>query len=176
MLTKYKLTNKDMQTHNGFQCELGKENVIGKPGNDLCTDQVFHYYDSPELAVLFNPIHANYQPARLFMIECDSVAHDGLKGGSKKQKFIKELPLIEFSLKQRTVFAILVALESYQKWEIYDINQSWKQWADKYLEGKNTSAESAESAESAARSAERSAEKQSRLFQSIALKVLSMNL
>ena len=173
MLTKYKLTNKDMQTHNGFQFVLNKENVIDRPGNALCTDQVFHYYDSPELAVLFNPIHANYQPARLFMIECDSVAHDGLKGGSKKQKFIKELPLIEFGEKQRVTFAILVALDSYPKWIQFDINKSWKQWADKYLEGKNSAASAAKSA---AWSAERSAEKQSRLFQSIALKVLSMNL
>jgi hypothetical protein len=205
-LTKYKLTNKDMQTHDGFQWELGKENFIRQEGNTLCTDQVFHYYDSPELASLFNIIHANISEPRLFMVECDSVAHDGLKGGSKCMKFVKELTVVEFSTKQRVIFSILVALENYPKWEKYDAKKEWKQWTDNYLSNKdisesaanaawsaaNAAWSAARSAESAARSAANAArsaesaanaarsvanaEEQSRLFQSIALKVLSMNL
>ena len=43
-MKKYKLTNKEMKTHKGFQWELGKKEVIEKKGNALCTDAVFHFY------------------------------------------------------------------------------------------------------------------------------------
>src|SRR3990167_4390756 len=153
-LKKYKLTNKTMQTHDGFLWEMNKEYLNENNGYQLCTNQVFHYYDSPELASLFNPIHASIVEPRLFMVECDSVAHDGMKGGAKRMKLIKELPVVEFSKKQIVIFSVLVALNDYPKWRKYDKNQAWKQWADDYLNGKDISESASRSAESAAWSAE----------------------
>ena len=54
----YKLTNQEMQTHNGFQWELGEwQETSGEGG--LCGPGWLHYYSDPLLAVLLNPIHAD---------------------------------------------------------------------------------------------------------------------
>lgn len=151
-MEKYKLTRQDMTTHVGFKWELGREYVIEKPGTELCSDQVFHYYDSPELAMLLNPIHANYPAPRLFAVECDFVAHDGLKGGAKKMTLTRELPLPEFSVKQRIACALLIALDTYPQWQKHDAGNAWENWARDWLAG-DSDAEAAWAAARAARAA-----------------------
>ena len=83
----YKLTAQDMTTHNGFKWKLGKKRTIYKFGKKLCTDQVFHFYDYPEMAELFNIRHANISNPRIFEVSCDEVSHDGLKGGTDAVRF-----------------------------------------------------------------------------------------
>ena len=90
-MIKYKLTTQGMATHNGHTWVVGEKQTITIAGEELCTEQVLHYYDSPELAVLFNPIHANIIYPRLWQVECDQVAHDGLKG-AKWMVLERELP------------------------------------------------------------------------------------
>ena len=82
-----------MTTYGGEKWEIGEKKEIEKEGNALCSDEVFHFYDSPELAVLFNPIHGYYQNYKRWEIECDEVAHDGLKGGSKRQILKNEIAI-----------------------------------------------------------------------------------
>ena len=64
--TGYKITDKDIRTHNGYQWAVGKWHKAIGNGNDQCTDGVLHYYESPLLAVLLNPIHGNYSEIRLW--------------------------------------------------------------------------------------------------------------
>ncbi len=64
---KFKLTDQNMMTHGGTLWEIGVEKRITTPGKRLCSNQVFHYYDSPEVAVLFNPLHVNFLNPRLFI-------------------------------------------------------------------------------------------------------------
>ena len=111
-MIKFKLTEQDGTTFNGStHWEIGKTNRAAGEGTELCSKDVLHYYDSPELAVLLDPIHAGIENPRLFKIDCDSVAHDGLKGGSKYQTPIEKLKLPEVSTTQRVRFAILCARE-----------------------------------------------------------------
>jgi hypothetical protein len=145
---KYKLTNKNNQTHNGYQWKIGKTVKISGKGNNLCTDQVIHFYDHPALAVLFNPIHADFANPKLWEMEVENiVAHDGLKGGCKKATLIKEIQIPSISAEQRVEFAIRVALLNPQATE-------FKKWAKNWLNGSDRTVARADSAaESAARSA-----------------------
>ena len=149
-MKKYKLTTQDVTTHNGFQWEIGKKYEISTPGTALCSPDVFHFYDTPELAVILNSIHANIQAERLWEISCDQVSHDGLKGGAKWMTLNKELSLPQISIFQRVAFSILCAKDLAQ----YN-DPDWLLWADKWLTGEDRSAAAA--AKRAARAAKRAA-------------------
>lgn len=93
-MKKYKLTTQDMQTYGGFRWEIKVKQTIGNPSKILCSAGVFHFYDSPEIAVIMNPIHANIDNPRVWEVEIDGiVAHDGTKGGCHEMTLVRELPL-----------------------------------------------------------------------------------
>ena len=137
----YKLLDQELRSNNGqFQWEMGKEYTIEKPGNEMCSDEVFHCYNHPALAVLFNVLHADIQNPRLFEIEVpEFVNDDKLKYASKSQKLIKEIDLPVISINQRIEFAIKVA-------KIVCKDEAWNAWADKWLSGEDRSEESANAA------------------------------
>ena len=132
-MKRYKLTTKKLTTHYGHQWEVGVEQVISKPGNVLCSDQVFHFYDSPEVAVLLNPTHANITNPLLWEVSCDEVAHDGVKGGAKHMTLIKKVKAPRFTKLQKQVFAIKCALAVYRA-------KDFTIWANDFLSGKDRSA------------------------------------
>lgn len=133
----YKLTNKDGQSHGG--CQWG-ENVTHKTdGNgELCGPGWLHFYDDPYLAVIFNPIHADFSNPKLWEAEATGAIKkdNGLKFGTTELTTIKEIPLPEITITQKIKFAILCAKEVYA-------NPTWNKWADNWLSGKDRSAESA---------------------------------
>jgi len=136
-MIRYKLTDQDMQTHGGCQWEIGRKKTISKKGNELCSGDVFHFYDSPLLAVLLNPIHADIANPRMFECEIDAIAaHDGLKGGCKKMALVREIELPEISVTQKIAFGVLSAMEVCP-------DRSFKRWARGWLSGKNRTAEAA---------------------------------
>ena len=139
----YKLTDQDMQTHGGFQCVLGEI-------TNACSDEVFHGYHSPELAVLLNPIHSDFQNPRLFEVEGEVVTDDGLKLGVKKMLLLTELPLPEVTTLQRVKFAALCEKEVRH---LRDPIPTYDDWADKFLKTGVLDAEAAERAEWAAMAA-----------------------
>ena len=102
-MLKYKLTDMAMKTHRGFPWKLGKAVKIEPAGNTLCSEEVIHYYDHPALAVLFNPIHADFPSGyRLWEVDVENiVAHDGLKGGAKQCTLITEIPVPDISTEQK---------------------------------------------------------------------------
>jgi hypothetical protein len=88
----YKLTDKNMQTHNGFQWKLDKWYKVSGNG-PLCEKGWFHLYHHPLLAVLLQPIHVDFKlPMRLFEAECKGKSKDdcGLKIGFTKVRLIKD--------------------------------------------------------------------------------------
>ena len=137
-MKKYKLTTQKITTHLGHPWEIGVKQTIETPGVRLCTTDVFHFYDSPELAILLNPIHANIPNPRLWEVACNQVAHDGLKGGAKWMTLKKELPLPAISATQKVAFGIYCARDIAK----YS-DPSWLAWADKWLSGADRSAASA---------------------------------
>ena len=120
-MKEYKLTDEDMRTR-GTEWTLNVPLKINKPGNKLCSNQVYHYYPSPEIASLVYPVHVDFKKPRLFECEIDKeVAFDGLKGGCKRLTLIKKIELPVYTVEQRVKFAILCALEVYKE-------ESFKAW------------------------------------------------
>jgi hypothetical protein len=145
--TYYKLTDQNMQTHNGFQWTLGKwEKAKGKPAQELCSDAWLHCYDSPLIAMLHNPIHADIENPRLFKVEVRGEGKDynGLKRGFQEMRLVEELAVPVISRNQRIRYGILCAL---MVW----VEPSFVEWADNWLSGKNRSVKAAEAARRTAR-------------------------
>ena len=154
MSTKYKLVTRDGYTRKGLTGETywldGHEVVAVGSGSDLCTAALIHYYDDPRLAVLFNPIHANIRDPRLIEIEIsEPLTHDGLKGGCKRGKFVKEIALPAIPNETVVTFAIECALRVYKDSDFVNWAQGWTSGQDR-----TPAAASAASAASAAWAAE----------------------
>jgi len=154
-----KLTDQDMKTHKGFQWELGVPSPVLPPGGKLCSGSFYHYYSHPYLAVLLNPVHANFENPRLFLIKAEGeiVSDKGLKFGCKSMALLEEIPLPKITVTQKIAFAILCAKQVCK-------DEAWNAWADKWLSGEDRSEDAAwaadrktwarlEAAKSAAKSA-----------------------
>ena len=137
-MIRNKLTDENMQTYGGFQWEIGKvyEIDIDRQGNNmpLCSYSWFHVYFHPLIAVLMNPIHADFKNPRLFKCSCSGYHqnNNGLKEGFTKVKLLKELKIPEITLTQKVAFGILCAKKVYKE-------RKWNKWANEWLKGKNRS-------------------------------------
>src|SRR6187399_3298204 len=103
MTTLYKLTDQNMKTHNGFRYALGVQASATGKGRDLCSHDLLHAYEHPLLAVLHNPIHADFSKPRLFKAEtkCRIVRDGAMKCGVKKMTLAEEIPLPAITTEQR---------------------------------------------------------------------------
>ena len=136
-MKKYKLTDKNMRTYNGFQWELGKEVETDGIAKTLCNDSWLHYYHHPLLAILLNPIHAGIDSPRLFEVKaCGKHLDDKmLKGGCTKMTLVKELPVPVITTNQKIAFGILCALKVYKE-------KTFVLWANNWLSEKDRSKKS----------------------------------
>ena len=134
-MKKYKLTDQDIRTHNGFQWELGKEVITDGENEELCNKHWLHYYHHPLLAVLLNPIHADIDNPRLFEVKALGKHLDdkGLKGGCTKMTLVKEIELPEITLNQQIAFGILCSLAVYKE-------STYILWANDWLNNVDRSA------------------------------------
>ena len=139
----YKLTDEDGKTYNDTQWG---ENVThkAKPGEgELCSEYYIHAYTDPLLAVLLNPIHADFKNPRLWEAKGRVMATGhGLKVGCKTLTTIREIPLPVITQEQRIRFAILCAQQVYK-------DKKWNSWANKWLSSEDRSEAAAEAAEAA---------------------------
>lgn len=143
MTKLYKLTDAHGRTYNNTQWG---ENVThsGTGDGELCGPGFIHAYESALLAVLLNPIHANFQSPKLWAAEGEIVKNDnGLKCGCVSLTTIKELTLPEITKEMRSKFAILCAIQVYK-------SPDFLRWADNWLSGEDRSQAAAEAAERAA--------------------------
>lgn len=137
-------TLQDNTTSGGATLEWGAGYTATGPGTKLCSPDVIHAYTHPLLAVLLNPIHADYPNPKLWRCEGDVVADDhGLKVGVKTLTTIEEIPLPVVTTEQRVKFAILCAKQVCK-------DEKWNDWADKWLSGEDRAAAEAAAAEAAA--------------------------
>src|SRR3990167_7851800 len=143
----YKLTDQHMKTHGGYPWELGKVNTVTGTGN-LCGPGWLHVYSHPWLAVLLNPIHAIYQPCRLFKAIANGVYRsDGsLKAGVSSLVLVEELPVPVFRQIDYVVWAILVTRAIPDR----QVIPVWETWADEVLKTGRTGQEGAAAAARAA--------------------------
>lgn len=142
----YKLTDQKMQTHNGFQWKIGVwKKAEGKKTNYLCSSGWLHCYESPLLAILHNPIHANIKNPRLFEVKIkgDMSKDNKMKCGFREMCLIKEVEIPIITKIQRIAYGILCAKT------VYRVSKFVK-WADRWLFNKNRTAEAANAAAYAA--------------------------
>jgi len=142
----YKLTDEKMQTYGDFQWALNEWHEIppGKRGKGFCTDNYFHLYDDPLLAVLLNSIHANFKKLRMFEAETEGPVESdkGLKFGAVKMRLVREIDVPEITIEQRVRFAILCAVEVHN-------DAGFNTWAQDWLSGKDKTAATAAAREAA---------------------------
>jgi len=150
MSTLYKLTDSDGQTRGGTQWGPGVSHS-GTGKGELCGPGWIHAYEHPLIAVLLNPIHADFQNPRLWEAKGEVGLRDTgqLKCGCKTLTTIREIPLPEITEEMRARFAILCAKEV-----CLCSCSTWKAWANKWLSGEDRSVEAAKAAARAAWAAE----------------------
>ena len=144
----YKLTDQNMHTYGGCQWELNKPKTTDGKG-ELCGPGWLHYYKSPLLAVLHNPLHANFSSPRLFKVRAEGEhKHDGyMKSGCTALTLLEELLIPQVTDVQRIAYGILCAKE-------VCTNPIWIAWADHWLDGTDRSRAAAWAAARAAAEAE----------------------
>jgi len=143
----FKLTDKFGQTRRMTQWGNNVSHTAKGNSKKLCSNGFIHYYTHPLLAVLMNPVHADFKSPKLWEAEASGkIINEALKSGCKTLRTIKEIPLPEVSGVQKIAFGILCAKEVCK-------GKAWNKWADKWLSGEDRSKESADAARSAAYSA-----------------------
>ena len=113
----FKLTDSKGQTHGDTQWGEGVTHEIPKSerGTELCGPGVLHAYRNANLGLLLNPIHANYNPCRMFAAEGEVVDSDYGKVGCHKLTTTAEIPLPDWFCDEtsvhrvRVLFAVLCA-------------------------------------------------------------------
>ena len=144
MSNLYKLTDRDGQTWGGTQWGPGVSHS-GTGEGELCGPGWIHAYEHPLVAVLMNPIHADFKNPRLWEAEGKIAIRDGqLKCGCKTLTTIREIPLPSITTEMRVRFAILCAKEVCASYS------AWNAWADRWLSGEDRSEAAAEAAWAAA--------------------------
>jgi hypothetical protein len=136
----YKLTNQNLQTHNGYQWIIGKWRETDGSG-ELCGPGWLHGYKDPLLAAFFNPIHANIIEPLLWEAEADGkyLNDHGRKCGYTKMRIIQQIPLPKITTEQLIEIGIRCAMEIYTE-------KPWIEWAKNWLNGKDRSAHAADAA------------------------------
>ena len=136
MTRLYKLTDAAGRTRNNTQWGPGVTHS-GTGTGDLCSEGWIHAYTHPLLAVLLNPIHANFAEPRLWEAEGDVALDDrGLKVGCKTLTTLREAPVPAVTLEQRVRFGILCARK-------VCADPTWLTWAERWLSGEDRSKENA---------------------------------
>lgn len=128
--TLYKLTDQRHRTYG--DCLWGEGVTVTTDGlGGLCGSGYTHWYLSPELAVLLNPIHGDYRNPVLWEGEGEIVKRDHmLKVGCTEATTLKIIPQPTVTENQRILFAILCA-----KGVIHARHNGFLDWADNWLSG-----------------------------------------
>ena len=134
----YKMTDKNMRTHNSCEWELNVPKKATGIGLKLCSDDVIHFYHHPLIAVLFNPIYGDFRNPRLFEAEAEGeIVNDRYtKGGCKQLTLTKEIEVPTMSMNQHIACGILFAKKVYK-------DKDWNTWADNWLNGTDRTEKSA---------------------------------
>lgn len=98
-----KITDKNGKTRNETQWGENITHEITKPGNTLCSDEVFHGFKNKYIAA-FAGIYCGYDESTMQFWEAEGevVADDGLKLGFKKQTTLHQIDVLCVTNRQRT--------------------------------------------------------------------------
>jgi len=136
----YKLTNKKWALNEWHEIPPEKR---GK-GKGFSMGSYFRLHDDPLLAVLLNPICADFKDFRMFEVETEGAVESdrGLKFGAVKIQLVREIDVPDITAEQRVRFAILCAIEVHTE-------TGFNSWAQDWLSGKDKTAATAAAREAA---------------------------
>lgn len=136
-----KLTDEHGQTKNKTQWGPNiTHTAIGDPSKDLCSDAYIHAYESIEIALLMNPIGANFDPKTMQIWNAKGKIiknKDHSKCGCRSLttiSLVKTIPILTREIRIR--FAIFCSLKVYKE-------QSYVVWAENWIDNKDRSANAA---------------------------------
>jgi hypothetical protein len=127
----YKLTDSSGCSKSNTQWGENITHTATGTGTRLCSNGFLHFYTHPLIAVLMNPVHANFENPILWECETSGTTiHEPLKSGCKTLTTIKQIPLPTVTMTQRIAFGILCAKEVCR-------DTKWLEWAEKWLSGED---------------------------------------
>ena len=138
MKTYYKLTDQNNRTYNHTNWgENITHTALGK-GTNFCSKDLIHFYDSPELAMIFNPIPSNFMHPNLWEVTVDGpvLSDHGIKFGAKTVTTVKQIFAPIVTTEQKVAFGILCAMRVWKE-------ASFIEWATNWLDDINRSADDA---------------------------------
>ena len=159
----YKLTDDKSRTRGGMKWGEGVMHAIpeDKQRTELCGPGILHAYKNANLALLLNPIHADFNTSRLWQAEGDIVTEDWGKCGCHELKILRRMALPKWyrsKHKRKLVsiaFAVLCAEAVLKYYEQHKPNDDRPrkaiEAAKEYL--KHPNADAADAARAAARAA-----------------------
>jgi len=146
MTILYKLTDENDRTYGGCQWGAGIQHVRWGKG-PLCGNGWTHWCTDPVLAVLLNPIHADFDLATAHLWEGEGtvgIDDNGLKVGCTDGRTLRRMEMPRVTLEQRIRFGILCARAVCE-------DPGWNLWAAEWLSGHDrTEAKARASAEAEA--------------------------
>ena len=150
----YKLTDQKGQTCNGTQWGEHITHTTSGDG-ELCGPGWLHAYDSPYVAVINNPIHADITTPRLWLARWDGTRKDdsGHKFGATSLTTIRELPLPVLTDRALRLYAVRCALEVAPFWKSSPRFPAWRAWALAVITGTTPDTAAWDAARAAARRA-----------------------
>ena len=163
-----KLTNSRDLTYNDTKWGEGVTHTASGKGY-LCSNGWIHYYDSPLLAVLLNPIHGNFSTPHLWEVKVSGkIKKDrGLKFGTTSLTTVKRIKLPKITIEQKIIFGILCSMAVYK-------DKKFCQWGKRWIDGTDRSRAAAwAAAEATAKAAAKAAAWADIDLHSLALKAIS---
>jgi len=152
-----KLTDEKCQTYGRMQWGPNVTHEVAEWTSELCSAGVIHYYEGETeqqalaLAILMNPIHGGFSPARAWECEVGGpFVTDRTKSGCASLTTIREIAVPEVTVEQLVEAVLRVVLCVYDE-------PGWVAWAEKWLSGEDRSADAAAAAWDAAWAAARDA-------------------
>jgi len=125
----YKLLTQDQTSYGDCKWEIDEWKETSGEGS-LCSHGWLHFYSHPLLAMLLNPIHANFDLPTLWEAETDGQWLDdrGLRHGVTHARITRRPALPVITTAHLVRFAILCALECAQ-------SDGFRAWAARWLRG-----------------------------------------
>jgi len=133
-MTRYLLTNADHSTWRGSQIGTGRSIFRSNAENNVINKNADELGDSPLVAIMLNPWHAQIDQQKMLEIEFSQI--DVVKNDPRVNMLVRETELPSVTTDQKIVFGLMVIQEVYQ-------NTVFNKWADGWISGSDRSAESA---------------------------------
>jgi hypothetical protein len=133
-MARYLLTNTDNYTWRGSRIFPGRSVFSSKTGHNVIEKNSAEIGESPLVAIMLNPWHAQLDEPKMLELQFSQVAV--VKDDPSINMQVRETGVPSVTTDQKIVFALMVLKEVYE-------NVGFAEWAGSWISGTDRSAESA---------------------------------